>query len=348
MRIVFVIPGDINLPTGGYRYDREIINTWKETGIDVELVSLDGSYPFPSDKQKKIAIEEITSFPKADIAVVDGLLGGASPEFLQELSNSMPVVSLLHHPLCLENGLEDKQANTLETSERQGLEFVSSVITTSETTTKTVADLFGFKSANIHTVLPGVNRTKICQGSKNETLNLLCIGSVIHRKGHSVLLKALAKLTHLNWHLDCYGSTSFDEPLFSKLKTMITENGLSGKVIFHGAVDDQQIEDAYAKADLFVLPSQYEGYGMVYAEAIVRGLPIIGTTAGAIPKTVPKGCGILVEPENEEMLKQALEKLITDQALRLQYKENTIKAEPNFPTWQGSAKQFARILRTQI
>lgn len=349
MRILFVIPGDINLPTGGYRYDRHIIDEWRKIGQHVELISLEGNYPFPLEQEKQDALNAIEHFPPADIAVVDGLLGGASPLFLKSLSTKMPVVSLLHHPLCLENGLSEEKAQALKESEKSGLSWVKAVITTSDTTTETVKTLFNFDPAKVHTVLPGVNRPDDISLNKadevSQTVKLICVASVIPRKSHRILLEALSQLPNLDWHLDCYGSTQFDEVLYKSLENFIRDNGLSQKVTFHGAVEDQTIEEAYASSDIFVLPSQYEGYGMVYAEAIVRGLPVIGTTGGAIAKTVPLSCGILVEPENTEELKQALEKLIKDKPLRLQYKQNAIRAEPEFPTWQAAADEFANRLK---
>lgn len=345
MRVLFVIPGDINLPTGGYRYDKEIINAWKASHIDVKLVSIDGNYPFPTEQDKSIALDTIERFPEADIAVVDGLLGGAVPEFIHALSTIMPVTALIHHPLCLENGLDDNIAETLKISEQQGLECVSQVITSSPSISNTVAELFGFERTKIHTVLPGVKRTQTSKGSTSHIIHLLCVGSIIERKGHKNLLQALSMLKNLNWRLDCYGNTEFDKGLFGQLQDIITKHALSDKVKFHGAVSDETLEVAYNKSDIFVLPSLFEGYGMVYAEAIVRGLPVIATTAGAIPDTVPKTCGILVEPENIEQLSQALKSLINDKELRDNYRQGAICAEPSFPTWQSSANQFAEILK---
>lgn len=345
MRILFVIPGDINLPTGGYRYDKEIVNAWKASGIDVELISLEGDYPFPSDQEKSNALDAVKKFPDADVAVVDGLLGGVLPEFIQKLSNAMPVVALIHHPLCLENGLNDKIAKALKTSEKKGLKFVSQIITTSPATTKTVSKLFGFDRSKIHTILPGVKRTQISRGSESQTTHLLCVGSIIERKDHKTLLQALSTLKYLDWRLDCYGSTEFDKELYAQIQDIITKENLSKKVTFHGAVSDERLDAAYATSDIFVLPSLFEGYGMVYAEAIVRGLPVIATTAGAIPDTVPETCGILVEPNNIEMLAQALEKLITNEEMLNKFRQNAINAEPTFPTWQNSATRFAEILK---
>lgn len=345
MRVLFIIPGDINLPTGGYRYDRNIINALQQSGFDVELISIKGNYPFPSKVEQQTAIEQIQTFPTADISVVDGLLGGTSPHFMEALSKQMPVAALIHHPLCLENGLDETTAKSLEQSEREGLAYVSGVITTSPTTTQTVAELFKFNSDKIETVLPGVERGKISIGSQNSNVNLLCVGSVIPRKGHKDLILALSKLKHLNWKLDCIGSTQFDQVLFAELQALSDQNALAQKITFHGDVSQAALEEAYTKADIFVLASLFEGYGMAYAEAIVMGIPVIATTAGAIPKTVPQNCGILVEPSDISALTKALEDLITNKKLRMDYKNNAIAEEPNFPTWESSAQKFAEILK---
>lgn len=254
---------------------------------------------------------------------------------------------MIHHPLCLENGLDEKTAKTLEANEREGLAFATKVVTTSETTAQTVAKIFGFDEKNIHAVLPGVARGFFLENpkEKSSSVNLLCVGSVIERKGHLDLINALASLRDLDWKLDCYGSTAFDPPLFAKIKDLINAHALSDKITFHGAVVDAAIEAAYLHADIFVLPSHYEGYGMVYAEAIVRGLPVIATTAGAIPKTVPQDCGILVEPGNIVELQEALAAMITNDKLRLKYKYAAINAESRFPTWERSANNFCKILK---
>ena len=170
MRVLFIIPGDINLPTGGYRYDREIISAWQLSGINVELISIQGDYPFPNPEELKLALETVRKLPHANVAVVDGLLGGSAPEFIQKLSEKMPVAALIHHPLCMENGLNEKTANSLEDSEKQGLKFTSRIITTSPATRRTIAELFKLDENQIHTVLPGVERGTQSTGSQSTCL----------------------------------------------------------------------------------------------------------------------------------------------------------------------------------
>jgi len=343
-KILFIIPGDINLPTGGYRYDKAILAEWERAAIEYELISLEGNYPLPADNEKAAAVAKIETFADADAAVIDGLAGGVLPEFIAALGKHMPVVSLLHHPLCLETGLAEDTAKSLEESERQGLQYVAHVVTTSPETRRTVHQLFDFPLEKISSVLPGVNREPPSLGSGESSKKLLCVGSIIKRKGHMILVEALSKLKHLDWHLDCMGAMDFDEKLIEQVKACIDQYGLDDRITLHGPVSDDVLREAYTHADLFVLPSLYEGYGMVYAEAIVRGLPVIGTIAGAIPDTVPETCGILVEPENAGALAKAIEEILSNPDLLAKYKQGAIEAEPTFPTWAKSADAFYEIL----
>jgi len=345
MDIAFVIPGDINLPTGGYRYDREIIRALRQEGSDIKLISHEGTYPRPSTDDLARAIASVDAMDKADIAVVDGLLGGAAPNFMKKLSTRMPTVALIHHPLCLENGLDENVVQALEGSERKSLAFVDGIITTSPATTRTVSEIFSYPIEKISTVIPGVERGKRSIGNSGGTIKLLCTGSIIERKGHEYLISALASLKHLDWRLDCIGSTEFDKKLFEKLQAKVMNENLGDRIVFHGSVSQESMEQAYASADVFVLPSLYEGYGMVYAEAIVRGLPVIGTTAGAIPQTVPESCGILVEPAHMNDLADALAEMISNTTTRETFRKGAVTAEPYFPDWKSSARQFGDYLR---
>lgn len=344
MVINFIIPGDIDLPTGGYRYDKRILQEWKSAGLDFNLINLEGDFPFPSDDAIANAIRSIETLPEADICVVDGLAGGAFPELMAQLATHSPVVSLLHHPLCLENGLSDAQARDLEERERRGLTHVTGIVTTSPTTKSVVADLFGVNPDSIQTVLPGVERGELSKPHQAGPVRLLCIGSLIERKGHKYLVEALGMLPNIEWTLDCFGMLDIHSDLYKELEHQIDATGMNDRITLHGAVSDDEIELAYQDAHLFVLPSLYEGYGMAYAEAIVRGLPIIGTNAGAIPDTVPKSCGLLVDPMNSKQLKSAIETMLSGNDTLIKFRAGCLNAAASFPTWKTSAVKFANIL----
>lgn len=347
MQVAFVVPGDINMPTGGYRYDRRILLEWQKLGIPHQLFSLAGNYPFPSPQEREQALTQAPLIAaEADVIVVDGLAGGAIPEFMQALAREKPVVALVHHPLCLENGLDADTRLKLEKSESEGLAFARGVITTSPATASTVGELFNYPAHAIRTVLPGVERREISAPRKGGRIKLLCIASIIERKGHTYLIEALSRMKDLDWSLDLIGLTDVDPALFAQLKQQTGVYGLADRIHFLGSVDEDALERAYRGADVFVLPSLYEGYGMAYAEAIVRGLPVIGTTAGAIPDTVPSGCGLLVPPKDVEALSGAMRRLVGDASFRLACHRNCLAAQPDFPQWAQSAAAFAQHLKT--
>ena len=348
MKVRFIYPGDLNTPTGGYHYDRQIIMAWKEAGIGVDCVSLEGNFPFPDEVDISSAITKLSSKPLCDITTIDALAGGASSQLMEAVAKSGPVVSLIHHPLCLESGLTDEAARNLKQQEQSGLNFVDHVVTTSQATKTTVHKLFGYPETQITNILPGVERKSLSEGGNSKTINLLCVASIIERKGHRFLIEALADLSDLDWKLDCIGMIDAEPELYEWLLEACRRNNLSDRIVFHGAVDSETLDAAYMNADLFVLPSLYEGYGMVYAEAITRGLPVIATNAGAIPDTVPSRCGLLVEPSNTAALRNALRKVLEDEDLRFKMRQAAIDAEPGFPTWKNSASQFAIKLRSLL
>ena len=344
MRIRFIIPGDINTPTGGYRYDKTILEEWRALNVAFDLVSLSGSYPKPSDADKALAFSVIDECDEADITIVDGLAGGGFPELMEMLSNKAPCVSLLHHPLSLENGISQEDADFLEETERKGLNFTKAVITTSPATSKTVAELFAIDKAVIHTVEPGVIRATPIDFRTEPPLSILSVGSITQRKGHDVLIKAVAQFADKPWQLTIIGPQHFDPAHFSELTALSQELGVSDRITFLDSLSDEALSREYAKADIFALASRYEGYGMAYAEAIVRGIPVVGTTAGAIPDTVPLEAGILTLADDVEAFSNALSSLLNDTPLRQKKHLGALAVEPNFPTWSGSAKKILEIL----
>lgn len=345
MKVAFVIPGDINTPTGGYRYDREIVSRWQSMDVEVEVISLKGNYPFPREEEILLASKILQEKQNFDVYIFDGLAGGVLPNVMEELSGVKPVIALIHHPLFLESGLDEANQKMLRAKEAVGLKHVRAVITSSQTTKETVADVFQFPTGQIHAVDPGVERAPFSVGSGSPTVNILSIGTISERKGHDVLLKALSGLTDLNWRLDLVGSAEFNPKLLNDLKVLTGEGRIENQVVFHGALEPEQVEELYHHADLFALASRYEGYGMVYSEAIVRGLPVLGTTAGAIPQTVPKDCGLLVEPDDVEAAQAALRQLIVSADLRAKLSAAAKNAEPDFPTWERSAEMFLNYVR---
>jgi glycosyltransferase involved in cell wall biosynthesis len=227
------------------------------------------------------------------------------------------------------------------------------VITTSQWTARTLAS-DGVPVGHLRVVEPGVDRRKTRGSSDSrsaaaaaatrDTLRLLCVGTLTPRKGHAVLFEALNELRDRNWHLTCAGSLLRDAPTVAALQHQIDRLSLRKRISLLGNLDREALERQYARADVFVLPSYLEGYGMALAEAIAFGLPVVSTTAGAIPETVPANASVLVAPGDSRALARALAGLLDDPARRSTLAANARAARGSMPTWATASAKFAAAL----
>jgi glycosyltransferase involved in cell wall biosynthesis len=175
-------------------------------------------------------------------------------------------------------------------------------------------------------------------------MRLLSIGAIVPRKGFDVLVAALATIADLPWQLTIAGDRSRDAATAARLDADIAALGLRDKISVLGVQPDERIAELYAGADLFVLASRFEGYGMVFAEAIARGLPVIGTTGGAVIETVPAEAGVLVEPDDVNALSRALRLMIQNADERRWFATGARAAAERLPTWPDSARLIARAI----
>jgi glycosyltransferase involved in cell wall biosynthesis len=173
---------------------------------------------------------------------------------------------------------------------------------------------------------------------------LLCVGTLTPRKGHALLFEALGELRDRGWHLTCAGSITHDVATVAALERQLERLALRARVSLLGNLDPDLLERYYERADLFVLPSYLEGYGMALAEAVARGIPVLSTTGGAIPETVPASASILVPPGDGRALHKALALLLDDASLRAKLAQNARAARATLPTWHGAAEKFAAAL----
>lgn len=349
-QLIFVYPGDLATPTGGYAYDRRIIHGLTQLGWQVELLSLGDGFPYPSQEVITSARQLLLHLKPGIPIVMDGLALGVLPEIVAELSLSHCVIALIHHPLAFEIGISTDQAAAFKASEALALSCVKQVVVNSPTTAKQVSQFLGVQSGNIEVILPGTDRQAIKNRSEevfkqsDGRLHLLSVGSVIHRKGFDVLLEALYPLIALPWMLSIAGDITRDPFAYQQLEKNIVRFGLQDRVHVLGAVTEEHLENLYCQADVFVLASRFEGYGMAYAEAIARGIPVIGTNAGAIADTVPANAGLLVPPDDVRSLTIALQRMIQDEECRLALSQGASEVAALQTTWEDSSKRFSEVL----
>jgi glycosyltransferase involved in cell wall biosynthesis len=276
--------------------------------------------------------------------VLDGLALGVLPDVAAELARRNPLLALVHHPLALEWGLSTGQADTLRLSEQAALAAAREVVVTSPATAKLVAADYAVPMGRITVARPGSDPAPRSRGSRSEIPHLLSVGSIVPRKGFDVLVAALARLAELPWRLTIAGDLTRDANEAAKLRASISQHRLADRIEMPGAVSPERLATLYNEADVFVLASRFEGYGMAYTEALSHGLPVIGTTAGAIPDTVSDGAGLLVTAGDVDALAAALRDVIASPDLRRRLSDAASQAARTLPTWRQSGAIFAATL----
>jgi glycosyltransferase involved in cell wall biosynthesis len=205
---------------------------------------------------------------------------------------------------------------------------------------------YGVAGEIITVACPGNDPMRRARGSRDKTTNLLSVGAVVPRKGYDVLVAALSKIADLPWRLAIAGDCGRDAATTAALRSQIARSNLTHRITLAGAVSDAALAALYVGADVFVLPSRFEGYGMAFTEAIACGLPVIGTTSGAVPQTIPAGAGILVPPDDVAALADALRRVIEDAKLRMDFAAAAGRAAEQLPTWKAAARRIAAVLET--
>jgi len=343
-RTAFAVPGDLATATGGYGYDRRIIAELQVLGWQIDVVSVGDGFPQPNDEQRAVALALLEALPQGIPVVVDGLALGALPEAAERIARRAPLVALVHHPLALEAGLSPADSRKLFESECKALAAARSVIVTSRATGKRLNADYDVPPERITVAPPGTDRAAPARGTPDGTLRLLSVAAIVPRKGFDALIAALASIAGLPWRLTIAGDLTRAPATAAKLEADIERHRLAGRVNLLGAVSPQQLATQYAAADVFVLASHFEGYGMAYAEAMAHGLPIIGTTGGATVDTVPATAGVLVEPGNVKALTRALRMVIENEEDRRRLARGALAAAADLPTWGSTARIFASAL----
>ena len=343
--LAFAVPGDLATPTGGYGYDRRIIQELRELGCQVDVADIGDGFPFPSTAQRATALAILSAVPAGCPIVLDGLAFGALPE-AGALRFRTPLIALVHQPLALDPGLDTFQAATFRQTERTALAAAVRVVVTSEATARIVTTDYDVPSPRISVVRPGNDPVPAAPGSDDGVVRLLSVGSVVPAKGYDLLVAALATLTDMPWQLTIAGDRTRCPTLAAQLDADIEAHGLGDRIAVLGAVSPERINELFLASDVFVLASRFEGYGMALTEAIAHGIPVVSTMAGAIPQTVPAGTGLLVPPDHVAALAQALRRLIGDPAERRRLATSARMAAARLPTWRDSARLFVGAVET--
>jgi glycosyltransferase involved in cell wall biosynthesis len=316
----------------------------RASGWRIETLDLGDGFPFPSPAARAQARARLAALPAGEKVVIDGLALGALPEAAKQPRAHL--IALVHHPLALESGLSPSDAAALRVSEAEALACARRVIVTSRFTAGLVVSDYGVPAERVRIVRPGNDRAAPARAKAEGPIELLAVGSVVPRKGYDVLLAAVATLLDLQWRLTIVGELGRDADATGRLHADIARFDLADRVLVTGAIPAGRLEALYASSDIFVLASRFEGYGMAFTEALAHGLPVIGTTAGAIPETVPEGAGLLTPPDDIHALSLAVRRLIEDSSERRRLAEAARAAAAALPTWEQAAELFSRAIES--
>jgi glycosyltransferase involved in cell wall biosynthesis len=340
----FLVPGSIDRPTGGSRYDRQIVTGLRDAGASVQVDELPGDFP-DTDRTAREAVDgALGRIPDHRVVIIDGLVMGRLAHTVARHAKRLRVLALVHHPLADETGAGAEEQRQRLIDEAQALRTVSGVIATSAFTAQRLRER-GLYSGRVAVIPPGCTPRPLATGRPGHAPLILCVASMTPRKAQHRLIEALAGLVDRSWHCQLVGSMDLAPAYAAAVARQRDAGGLHDRVTLTGAADETQLDEAYRRAGLFVLPSLYEGYGMVISEAIAYGLPVITTTGGALATTLPPAAGIAVAPDDPAALREAIAAVLDDESRRQALARGARQARGHLGDWDESAACFMAVIK---
>lgn len=343
MHVSLIVPAPFDQVSGGYAYDRRMVEGLRAGAHTVAVVELTGRFPLSDDDSRDAACTAWDRLADDTRPVIDSL---ALPAFsgMEDALWARGAVGLIHHPTSLETGFNEPERGTLHRIERRLYPRLTRIIATSEPTAERLAAEFGVDHGHISVVVPGTEDAPRSVGSGGPVVEILSLGSVVPRKGYDVLMRSLARLPDLRWHLTIVGSLRQEPAYADHLVRLANELQITPQVRFAGEVTGEPLEALWRGADLFALATWFEGYGMAIAEALRRGLPVAVTSGGAAAALVGPEAGVVCEPGDQVQLTKALRRVIFSASLRQEMGEEAWKIGQTLPRWETQVRAFADVL----
>jgi glycosyltransferase involved in cell wall biosynthesis len=344
-----VVPDGIDDPTrpsGGNAYDRHVCRGLASLGWSVREHAVPGPWPRP-DPPSSAALEGVLRpLPDGAVVLLDGLVASPSPEVLVAHAGRLRLVVLVHMPLG--HRPEGGPAEVIRNREQAVLSAAAAIVTTSRWSRNRLLGLYRLRSEAVQVAEPGVAAAELAAGTDGGGM-FLCVAAVIPEKGHDVLLGALQTVSDLPWQCACVGRLDRDPPFVQSIRRLSVEAGVDDRVHLLGPRAGAELDRCYAGADLMVLASRAETYGMVITEALARGLPVVATDVGGVPEALGSGAdgarpGLLVAPDDPAAVGAALRAWLGDAELRRRLRRAGRARRESLPSWSTTAASVARVL----
>lgn len=342
---ILAYPGDIQAETGGYRYDRRVLAALGRRGVALRPVSLGDCRPGAPAESIADGGAALVALPGRSPVVVDGLALGVIPDAAAATAARRPLVALVHHPLAEETGLSEDAAAALRACERAALAHARRVVVTSPATARSLVADYDVPADRIAVAPPGVDRRPAARPDADAPHRLLAVGALVPRKGYDTLIEAVARLGDRPIRLAIAGDPGRDPAHAAALRERIAALGLDERIRLAGRLDEAALDALFARADLFVVASHHEGYGMAVAEAIACGLPVVGTDGGALAETIPEDVGRIVPAGDPDAFAGAIAAVLAPDELARRAAAARAH-EARLPTWDGAAAVLEATLAT--
>lgn len=346
-----VLPGDVadpGSPSGGNVYDRRLCQGLSAAGWRVHEIVATGAWPRPEPAARQALARELAALPDGADVLLDGLVACGVPEVVVPHARRLRVAVLVHLPLAAETGTPPAVAARLDARERETLRAASAVVTTSPWAAGEVIRRHGLDPRRVHVAPPGVDPAPLATGTDGAS-RLLCVAAVTPRKGQDLLVEALATLADARWTCLLAGPLWRAPEFVADLRRRLRRYGLTDRVRLTGPRTGDRLSRAYATADLLVLPSRAETYGMVVSEALARGIPVLATAVDAVPETLGRTAdgalpGLLVPPEDPAALAGALRDWFARPALRRRLRAAARDRRAALPGWDTTVSRLVEVL----
>lgn len=344
-----VLPADIDVPTGGNVYDRRVVEGLAGAhGWRVRRADVAGSWPLADEAARARLTRALAAVPNGGLVLVDGLVACAAPEVVEPAARRLRVVVLVHLPLPDEAGLDRAVAHELARRESQTLRAVAAVVVTSPWAAGRVAS-YGLAAGRVHVAPPGTDTAPLARGTGTGQ-GLVCVGAVTPRKDQITLVEALARVGDLAWTCVCAGPLDRAPGYVAEVRDRIAHFGLESRVRLVGPLGGRALAAAYDAADILVHPARTETFGMVVTEALARGLPVLGTTGGAVGETLGRAPdasvpGLLVPPDDADALAAALRRWLTEPTLRAGLVRSARARRGTLGTWDQTTQRLSAVLQ---
>ncbi|MFD8525369.1 glycosyltransferase family 4 protein [Streptomyces capillispiralis] len=347
----FVLPDGVDdpaLPSGGNAYDRRVCLDLPGAGWQVHRHPVGGQWPRPDAASRAELAAVLRRLPDGAVVLLDGLVACGVPESVVPEAERLRLVVLVHLPLADETGLAPSLAAELDARERTVLRAAAAVVATSNWAARRLTSHHGLAHHRVRVAAPGADIAPLAPGTDGVS-RLVCVAAVTPRKGQHLLVEALAELTGLPWSCVLIGGLGHNPAYVSQVRGLIERHGMTDRVRLAGPQSGAALDAGFAAADLMVLASHAETYGMAVTEALARGIPVLTTNAGGLPEAVGRAPGgglpgILVPPGDPAALAAALRDWFGDAGVRGRLKAAARGRRADLSGWAATSRDLAEVL----